>query len=582
MQAEFLKRMLLRINKLIWNNLDLLQQIDLPEILRNIFLYDKTAPLIFTRFFFWAFFAVVLIGYSFVYKNKNRSIRAGYLFLASMFFYYKSSGFFFFILLFSTFTDFFIGKWIYNSKNEVLRKSLIALSVVVNLTLLAYFKYAYFFVDSINMMLGTDLHVINHLALWANEATGTHFNVNQILLPVGISFFTFQTISYSVDVYRRETKPVNNLIDFGFYVSFFPQLVAGPIVRASGFVKQIYEDYHLSRAEFGWAIFMILKGLVKKIFIGDYIAVNFVDRVFSDPIHYSGFENLMALFGYSLQVYVDFSGYTDIAIGVALLMGYRLPQNFNSPYKAKSVGEFWKRWHMSLSSWLKDYLYIPIGGNREGSVFSYISLGIILAIIVLLAGKLILVPIFAGAVLVFALLARISSKVKRQIDTNINLMLTMLLGGLWHGASWQFIIWGGLNGIGLVVYKFWRKISPWENWSNILVNVWRIAITFTFITFTRVFFRSESMDVVNGMLHQIGTNMDLSIVPEALVAYKLVFLVMLFGFVIHWLSQKWKDRIMNWFIDSPLWLQAVIAAVVVVIVYQSVSSDMQPFIYFQF
>jgi len=574
--------MLRRINKLIWNNLDLLQQIDLPEILRNIFLYDKTAPLIFTRFFFWAFFAVVLIGYSFVYKNKNRSIRAGYLFLASMFFYYKSSGFFFFILLFSTFTDFFIGKWIYNSKNEVLRKSLIALSVVVNLTLLAYFKYAYFFIDSINMMLGTDLHVINHLALWANEATGTHFNVNQILLPVGISFFTFQTISYSVDVYRRETKPVNNLIDFGFYVSFFPQLVAGPIVRASGFVRQIYEDYHLSRAEFGWAIFMILKGLVKKIFIGDYIAVNFVDRVFSDPIHYSGFENLMALFGYSLQVYVDFSGYTDIAIGVALLMGYRLPQNFNSPYKAKSVGEFWKRWHMSLSSWLKDYLYIPIGGNREGSVFSYISLGIILAIIVLLAGKLILVPIFAGAVLVFALLARISSKVKRQIDTNINLMLTMLLGGLWHGASWQFIIWGGLNGIGLVVYKFWRKISPWENRSNILVNVWRIAITFTFITFTRVFFRSESMDVVNGMLHQIGTNMDLSIVPEALVAYKLVFLVMLFGFVIHWLSQKWKDRIMNWFIDSPLWLQAVIAAVVVVIVYQSVSSDMQPFIYFQF
>ncbi len=562
--------------------MDLLRQIDLAELLRNIFLYDKTAPLIFTRFFFWAFFAVVLIGYSFVYKNKNRSIRAGYLFLASMFFYYKSSGFFFFILLFSTFTDFFIGKWIYNSKNEVLRKSLIALSVVVNLTLLAYFKYAYFFIDSINLMLGTDLHVINHLALWANEATGTHFNVNQILLPVGISFFTFQTISYSVDVYRGETKPVNNLIDFGFYVSFFPQLVAGPIVRASGFVKQIYEDYHLSRAEFGWEIFMILKGLVKKIFIGDYIAVNFVDRVFSDPIHYSGFENLMALFGYSLQVYVDFSGYTDIAIGVALLMGYRLPQNFNSPYKAKSVGEFWKRWHMSLSSWLKDYLYIPIGGNREGSVFSYISLGIILAIIVLLAGKLILVPIFAGAVLVFALLARISSKVKRQIDTNINLMLTMLLGGLWHGASWQFIIWGGLNGIGLVVYKFWRKISPWENRSNILVNVWRIAITFTFITFTRVFFRSESMDVVNGMLHQIGTNMDLSIIPEALVAYKLVFLVMLFGFVIHWLSQKWKDRIMNWFIDSPLWLQAVIASVVVIIVYQSVSADMQPFIYFQF
>lgn len=562
--------------------MDLLQQIDFSELAGNIFFYDKSAPLIFTRFFFWAFFAIVLLGYSLVYKNKNRSIRAGYLFLASLFFYYKSSGFFFFILLFSTLTDFFIGKWIYNSKNELLRKTLIATSVVVNLGLLAYFKYAYFFVDSINLMFGTDVHVINHLALWANEATGTHFNVNQILLPVGISFFTFQTISYSVDVYRGETKPVNNLIDFGFYVSFFPQLVAGPIVRASGFVKQIYEDYHLTRVEFGWALFMILKGLVKKIFIGDYIAVNFVDRVFSDPLHYSGFENLMALFGYSLQVYVDFSGYTDIAIGVALLMGYRLPQNFNSPYKAKNVGEFWKRWHMSLSSWLKDYLYIPIGGNREGSVFSYISLGVILAIIVLLAGKLILVPVFAALVLVFGLLARFSSKIRRSIDTNINLMLTMLLGGLWHGASWQFIIWGGLNGIGLVVYKFWRKISPWENRSNILVNIWKIAITFTFITFTRVFFRSESMDVVNGMLHQIGTNLDLTLIPKVLVAYKLVFLVMLFGFFIHWLSQKWKDRIMNWFIDSPIWVQAVVAAVTVVIVYQSISSDMQPFIYFQF
>ena len=562
--------------------MDLLQQIDLKELLQHIFLYDKTAPLIFTRFFFWAFFAVVLIGYSLVYRNKNRSVRAGYLFLVSMFFYYKSSGFFFFILLFSTLTDYFIGKKIYGSKNELLRKTLIAASVVINLTLLAYFKYAYFFVDSINLMLGTDLHVINHLALWANEATGTHFNVNQILLPVGISFFTFQTISYSVDVYRGETKPVNNIIDFGFYVSFFPQLVAGPIVRASGFVKQIYEDYHLSRPEFGWAIFMILKGLVKKIFIGDYIAVNFVDRVFSDPITYSGFENLMALFGYSLQVYTDFSGYTDIAIGVALLMGYRLPQNFNSPYKAKNVGEFWKRWHMSLSSWLKDYLYIPIGGNREGSVFSYISLGIILAIIVLLAGKLILVPIFAAAVLVLALLSRFSPQVKRKVDTNINLMLTMLLGGLWHGASWQFIIWGGLNGVGLVIYKFWRKISPWEQRSNWAVNIWKIAITFTFITFTRVFFRAESMEVVNGMLHQIGSNMDLSVVPKVLVAYKLVFLVMLFGFVIHWLSQKWKDYIMNWFIDSPLWRQALVAAVIVIIVYQSISSEMQPFIYFQF
>ncbi len=562
--------------------MNIVSQIEFTEVLRNIFLYHKEAPLIFTRFFFWAFFAVVLMGYSLVYNHKNRSLRAGFLFIASLFFYYKSSGFFFFILLFSTLIDFFIGKWIYNSKNDLVRKILVTTSVVVNLLLLSYFKYAYFFTDSINTLLGTNFHVINHLALWANQATGTHFKVDQILLPVGISFFTFQTISYSVDVYRKQTEPVKNLVDFGFYVSFFPQLVAGPIVRASGFIKQIYEDFHLTKAEFGWAIFIILKGLIKKIFIGDFIAVNFVDRVFSAPLSYSGFENLMALFGYSLQVYTDFSGYTDIAIGVALLMGFRLPQNFNSPYKAKNVGEFWKRWHMSLSSWLKDYLYIPIGGNRNGSAFSYISLGVILGIIVLLAGNFILVPIFAGVVLVFIVLAKIFPQVKRNIDTNINLMLTMLLGGLWHGASWQFIIWGGLNGVGLVIYKFWRKISPWEKLNNWGINLWKITITFCFITFTRIFFRAESMEVVNGMMHQIGSEMNLKIVPQVLVAYKWVFLVMLFGFFIHWLSEKWKERIQQWFIATPLWLKVVIAALVVIFVYQSVSSDMQPFIYFQF
>ncbi len=327
---------------------------------------------------------------------------------------------------------------------------------------------------------------------------------------------------------------------------------------------------------------MILKGLIKKIFIGDYIAVNFIDRVFTAPLSYSGFENLMALFGYSLQVYVDFSGYTDIAIGVALLMGYRLPQNFNSPYKAKNVGEFWKRWHMSLSSWLKDYLYIPIGGNRNGSVFSYISLGIILAIIVLLAGEIILIPIFAGIIIITVILARIFPGIKKSINTNVNLMLTMLLGGLWHGASWQFIIWGGLNGVGLMFYKFWRKISPWEKRNGWLINIWKIAVTFCFITFTRVFFRSESMEVVDGMMHQIMNNLTFGIIPQVLVAYKWVFIVMLFGFVIHWISEKWKERITDWFIAAPLWIKAVISAVVVILVYQSISSDMQPFIYFQF
>jgi D-alanyl-lipoteichoic acid acyltransferase DltB (MBOAT superfamily) len=528
------------------------------------------------------FFAVVLFGYSFLYNAKNRTMRAGYLFILSLFFYYKSSGFFFFILIFSTLTDYFIGKWVYGSKSKLKQKLLIALSITINLGLLVYFKYSYFFVDSINNFFHTDFHVTNMLAVWANSATGTHFQVDQILLPVGISFYTFQTISYSIDVYRGDLKPVNNIIDFGFYVSFFPQLVAGPIVRAAQFIPQMYKDYSLTRAEFGLAIFWIIKGLVKKIFIGDYIAVNFVDRVFGAPLHYTGFENLMALFGYSLQVYVDFSGYTDIAIGTALLLGFRLPKNFNSPYKAKNVGDFWKRWHISLSSWLKDYLYIPMGGNRSGSAFSYISLTVILFFVVLLAGNAWLALVFAGLTGFSVLLARRFPGFKKGINTNINLMLTMLLGGLWHGASWQFVIWGGLNGLGLVVYKFWRKISPWEKIDNWAVNLWKITLTFTFITFTRVFFRSDTMEVVSGMLHQIFTDMHLSVIPQVIAGYKWPFLAMLTGYVFHWLPYSTKDKYRNWFINRNFVVQAALFALAVFIVYQSISSDMQPFIYFQF
>ncbi len=572
------------------------------EYIQEIFLYDPTKPLIFTRFYFWAFFAIVLAIYSAVYKNKNRTVRSGYIFLVSLFFYYKSSGLFFFILLFSTLTDYYIGKAIYESNKVLIKRILIALSLIVNLSLLVYFKYSYFITQSINDMFNTNFELVNFMALWANEATGSHFEVDQILLPVGISFYTFQTISYSIDVYRNEVKPVNNLIDFGFYVSFFPQLVAGPIVRAAQFIPQMYEDYKLSKAEFGLALFWIMKGLVKKIFIGDYIAVNFIDRVFSAPLSYSGFENLSALFGYSLQVYADFAGYTDMAIGVALLLGFRLPKNFDSPYKAQNVGDFWKRWHISLSTWLKDYLYIPMGGNRNGSAFSYIMLTIVFLFITLLSGIWWIFPILYGLGIIIAIFMRKSERFAKAVNTNINLMLTMLIGGLWHGASWQFIIWGGLNGLGLVVYKFWRKISPWEKSNGRLAVVWKIAITFSFISFTRVFFRGESMDVVNGMLHQIGllfpsfadlgnlfTNFDAvvfiqqwALIPQVLIGYKWVFIVMLIGFVFHWLPYSLKDTYRNWYINLNFYLKALIFALVVFIVYQSISSEMVAFIYFQF
>jgi len=505
----------------------------LLESLADIFLFDPEKPLIFTRLFFWAFYLVVLLVYSVIYRQ--RAVRNAFLFGASLFFYWKTSGLFFLILVFSTFSDYYLGNLIHRAKRKEWKKFGVGLSVVVNLFLLSYFKYTYLFVDTVNAIFNTDLEVVNHLALWSNRLTGTHFDVSMILLPVGISFYTFQTISYTVDIYRGKVDPVQHILDFGFYVSFFPQLVAGPIVRASEFIPQLYKRYSLSMEEFGFALFLILKGLFKKMFIGDYIALNFVDRVFANPVGFSGFENLMALFGYSLQVYVDFSGYTDIAIGVALLLGFRLPKNFNSPYKATSVGSFWKRWHISLSSWLKDYLYIPLGGNRKG-----------------------------------------------KIMTDVNLMITMLLGGLWHGASWQFVVWGGLNGVGLVVYKQWKKISPYEQSKHWGVRFWKIFNTFLFITFTRIWFRSESMGKANQLIHQVLHEFKGSIIPHVLWSYRLVFGIMALGYFTHWVPERWKQALINGFIRTPLWAKAVITVLVIFIIYQSWSADLQPFIYFQF
>ncbi|MCK5135146.1 MAG: MBOAT family protein [Bacteroidales bacterium] len=499
----------------------------------DIFLFDPENPLIFTRLFFWLFYVVVLLVYSIIYKE--RAVRNAFLFAASLFFYWKTSGLFFLILVFSTASDFYLGNLIHYSHRKGWKKFGVIMSVFINLFMLSYFKYTYFFVDTVNALFNLDIEVVNHLALWSNRLTDTHFDVSMILLPVGISFYTFQTISYTVDVYRRKVDPVKHILDFGFYVSFFPQLVAGPIVRASEFIPQLYKRYSLSYQEFGFALFLILKGLFKKMVIGDYLALNFIDRVFSNPTGFSGFENLMALFGYSLQVYVDFSGYTDIAIGVALLLGFRIPKNFNSPYKATSVGNFWKRWHISLSSWLRDYLYIPLGGNRKG-----------------------------------------------RIMTDVNLMITMLLGGLWHGASWQFLVWGGLNGVGLVVYKLWKRISPYEKSKHRAVRFWKIFNTFLFITFTRIWFRSESMEKANQFIYQVTREFNGSIIPQVLWSYRLVFLVMALGYFTHWVPERWKLALLDWFIRIPIWAKVLITALVIFAIYQSWSAELQPFIYFQF
>jgi alginate O-acetyltransferase complex protein AlgI len=566
------------------------------EYLLEFLKYDPTTPLIFTKFTFWLFFGIVLLGYSIFYKNK--AARNAFLFAVSLFFYYKTSGFFFSILLFSTVVDYLIGFRIHKGKTTLSRKTWLTLSILINLGVLVYFKYAYFFTDSFNAIFGSDLNPINHFAYWSNSFFGSTFRFEKILLPVGISFYTFQTMSYAIDVYRGDVKPVKSLLDFGFYVSFFPQLVAGPIVRAAAFIPQLYQPYALTKRDFGLALFWIMNGLLKKMLLADYLAVNLIDRVFDDPARYSGFENLMALYGYSLQVYADFSGYTDIAIGVALLLGFSLPKNFDSPYKADSCGNFWKRWHISLSSWLKDYLYIPLGGNRGGTLGTWIALLAIVLFASAMAGSVVILGICLTVIGALVLVAYLVPKFKSWLTTNINVMLTMLLGGLWHGASWNFMIWGALNGIGIVFYKLFRKISPWEAKNTWWKRAWAIFITFNFITLTRVWFRTGSHntwgnlndkhDIQNeleagySMLVRIFTSPDWEVAIPFLIEFKAVMAILVIGYVIHWLPEKWKNWYRQTFINFPIPMQVLGSFAVVFVLYQVISSEMQPFIYFQF
>lgn len=573
-------------------------------------------------------------------------MRNTYLLFVSLLFYYKTSGLFVGLLIFVTLSDFFIAKGISRAKDKgrlLKSRLLLCLSIMIDLSILCYFKYAYFFADFVNNIIGTNIEVTNVMASFGNTLTGTNFFcVDNIILPVGISFYTFQIISYTCDVYKGLVKPVRNIFDFGFYVSFFPQLVAGPIVKASDFIPQLYRKYNLSRMQFGIAVFWIINGLLKKIILSDYLAVNFIDRVFDNPHLFTGFENLAALFLYSLQVYADFSGYTDIAIGLSLLMGFHLPANFNSPYKAPNCSNFWKRWHISLSRWLQTYLYIPLGGNRNTTFGTYFWIVFMTTAALVLCGNgwiALGVAVIASMVAFTAL--RYPEK-RKKIYANLNSMITMLLGGLWHGASLNFIIWGGLNGVGMVVFKFWRDMSTlvralvstltlelltiidiliggplcnilivfmlfitvgaWIRYIYSLTGAtkkfgwlehgWSVLITFVFITFTRLFFRSGSnldpavandtaWSIASRMVNSIGGQWNTNILP-ILSAYHNVFLLFVAGMIIHWLPSRLKRRYRIMFAKLPLAVICLCVIVAVFFVYQFVTAELQPFIYFQF
>lgn len=511
--------------------------------------YDPADPMVFTVRGFWIFFLLLLIGYQFVYKRSQA--RMLYLLAFSLFFYYKSGGYFFFLLLFSTIFDYVVGNKVYHASTRRRSLAWLSFSVLMNLGILGFFKYAGFLVDTWNSAFHTNYVPWNFLSAAANQISAAlripldePFSVSSIILPVGISFYTFQTISYSVDLYRRKITPARNVLDFGFFVTYFPQLVAGPIVRANEFLPQMYEPYRLSEAEYRRAIVLILMGMVKKVLVSDYISLNFVDRIFEAPGKYTGFENLMAVYGYTIQIYCDFSGYTDIAIGVSLLLGFHLPLNFNSPYKSADITDFWRRWHISLSTWLKDYVYIPLGGNRKGKFRQY-----------------------------------------------LNLFLTMFVGGLWHGAHAKFIVWGCLHGLALALHKLWMGITGQKSESigkfparasarlyYILMGV----VTFHFVAYCWIYFRAVSFAQVHEITGRIFNAMHPELIAEQIVAYWKIFAVIAAGYAFHFLPRGWKVSLGSVFARQHWSLQAVGVSILVVLLYQVTSSESQPFIYFQF
>ncbi len=543
------------------------------EQVQSWFTYDPKNPLLFNSSLFLGMFLIFYLVY--ICTKKYAHFRTTYVVLFSIFFYYKAGGNYFILLLISAVSGYFLAEGIHKSNNQKLRKFYLVSSMIAHLALLGYFKYTNFLIDSFNKLFNGS------------------FAFQDIILPIGISFYVFQTMSYTIDVYRKEIEPAKNVLDFTFYVSFFPQLVAGPIVRAKDFIPQIYKKITLSKAETSFALFLIIGGLLKKAVISDYISLNFVDRVFDAPNSYTSFENLMAVYGYSLQIYCDFSGYSDMAIGLALLMGFTLPANFRTPYQSKNITEFWRRWHISLSSWLKDYLYISVGGNRNGTFWGYFFpvvffIGILTWSFLYMEKSIIPFAISSAAFVVFILSFVLSKNPQKTRVTNMNLMTTMLLGGLWHGASLRFIIWGALHGIALAIHKFFMEIFPDKNpqKKNIgkrLSNVLAILLTFHFVAFCWIFFRAKDFTLATDIITNIG---NLTFDPHQwkiiISGYQNVFILFVIGFVWHFFPQSLTDKLSFAFEKTPILIKALIIAFVFWIVYATASSGPQPFIYFQF
>lgn len=548
---------------------NLINNFDYSSFLKQ-FLYDSKNPLLFNNGFFVYFFFLFIVLF---YLFRNHLTYRKYIFtFFSLYFFYKASGSFVLLVIISAIVDFILSNSIYKVQNKKGKMALLILSIIFNLGLLFYFKYTNFFISL------------------SNEFLSTGFNPLHILLPVGISFYTFENLSYTIDVYRGEFKPARKFMDYLLFLSFFPKLVMGPIVRAHDFVPQIDQPYTISERDFSKGFYLIISGLVKKLIISDYITLNLVNYIFDNPSLHSGVENLIALYGYAMVIYCDFSGYSDVAIGMALWLGFKIPPNFLSPYQSKSVTEFWRRWHMSLSAWLKDYLYIPLGGNRNATIASYIFILLFLAGTYIMLNNLfglsvLYSAIVTGLLLLLFVVPPIINKQPKGVAANFNLLTTMLLGGFWHGASWNFIIWGALHGIALGIHKVWmmltgKAFSAFNN--SKIYNFVMILLTFHFTCFCWIFFKAESFEIAMSMIKQITTNMDLNVFLPFYENYQYVIWMIVFALCIHFIPDHMADKILDKIGNLPVAACLVIFFVFLVAYGFFKSSEQVMPIYLQF
>lgn len=491
-----------------------MQQIDFHKILSQLS-YDPANPLLFNSSFFLLFFTGFLIFYQFIYKFKLTRVVVFTLF--SLYFFYKACGYYFLFILLSAVVDFFISNTIYKCKDKIIKKSLLVFSICINLGLLFYFKYTNFFIDIIN------------------DFSTLHISPLHLILPIGISFYTFENLSYTIDVYKGEFKPVSSFIDYCFFLTFFPKLMMGPIVRAKDFIPQIRQTIAVTKNDIGIGFYLIASGIFKKMVISDYIYTHLVEFVFDNPSQYTGIECLFATYGYALVIYCDFSGYSDMAIGMARWMGYHIPANFDSPYQSKSITEFWRRWHISLSSWLKDYVYIPLGGNKNGKQRQY-----------------------------------------------VNLILTMLIGGFWHGASYTFIVWGALHGLALAFEKLTANKFLFLKNNSKLTNAVSVFLTFNFVCFCWIFFKADSFEKAQQLITQIVCHFNVSVIIEFITNYYLVLGFIIIGFALHAIPKYYELLVQHKLANTSIILKTTVFIIIVWISILVKGSETVMPIYLQF